>query len=61
MKTTVKNNNLHTGKEETFVIDLKFLLTFENGQTVLADDNSYITITTYEKMFESKLWTVIPM
>ena len=32
---------------------MRYLIQFENGKEVITDDNSYITIITFEKMFNS--------
>jgi len=34
---------------------MRYLLTFENGQTVISNDISYITLVTFEKMYNSKI------
>jgi hypothetical protein len=33
---------------------MRFLVTFENGMNVIANDCSYITIRTFEEMYNTK-------
>lgn len=40
---------------------MKYLMTFENGQQVIANDQSYITVITFEKMFGSKIVNTTPL
>lgn len=34
---------------------IRYLLTFANGQKVISNDISYITLITWEKMYKSKI------
>ena len=47
--------NIAQWENEQNINKLKCLLTFENGKTVISNDHSYITLTTWEKMFGSKI------
>jgi hypothetical protein len=40
---------------------MAYLLVFENGQSVISFDTSYIAIVTWEKMFESKIVSNTPI
>lgn len=40
---------------------MRYLLTFANGQTVISNDQSYITLITWEKMFNSKIVNNTPI
>lgn len=40
---------------------MRYLLTFANGQTVISDDTSYITLITWEQMYQSKIVSNIPV
>lgn len=39
---------------------MNYLLVFENGQSVISYDQSYITLITWEKMFNSKIVSNTP-
>lgn len=34
---------------------MRYLLTFANGQQVISNDQSYITLITWERMYNSKI------
>jgi hypothetical protein len=40
---------------------MRYKLTFENGNTVISDDVAYITVITWEKMFNSKIVNTEPI
>lgn len=40
---------------------MRYLLEFENGQSVISNDQAYITLITWEKMFGSKIIRNTPL
>ena len=40
---------------------MRYILTFANGQTVISNDCSYITVITWKKMFNSKIVNNTPI
>lgn len=40
---------------------MRYLVKFENGQEVIANDNSYITLITFYKMFNSNIVSCTPI
>lgn len=47
--------NVTQWENEQNINKARCLLTFENGKTVISNDQSYITLITWEKMFGSKI------
>lgn len=40
---------------------MKYLITFENGEEIISNDNSYVTLITFYKMLGSNIISCIPI